>query len=170
MLLLAAYLNKGKKFASRGRRNEERDASSLCYMHTVGEARARVLSLREQQLIYLLSSSFAILYIYSPGTLQTEQCAPLWMQLALPTAARRSLCVYTPRTGSSVLHPQLLLYQFAINLLLHLIYFLTHLHLLRSRSDAFIKRDAKNFVIIVALHSRCEGCKIEFPSCALLSI
>jgi hypothetical protein len=81
------------------------------------------------------------------------------MQLALPTAAaRRSLyvcSVYTKRS-SCVLHPQLLLYQFAINLLLHLIYFLTHLHLLLLQSNAFIKRDAKNFVIIVALHSRCE--------------
>jgi hypothetical protein len=74
-----------------------------------------------------------------------------------------ALCVQHQEHSSCVLHPQLLLYQFAINLLLHLIYFLTHLHLLRLQSDAFIKRDAKNFVIIVALHSAAAraGCALE---------
>lgn len=89
-----------------------------------------------------------------------------------PNSSSSSLCMcvymYTHTESSScVLHPQLLLYQFAINLLLHLIYFLTYLHLLCSRNDAFIKHDAKNFVIIVALHSRYEAWvlrKIEFHS------
>jgi hypothetical protein len=40
VLLLAAYLNKGGKFASLERRNEERGCISLCY--TGGEARGLI--------------------------------------------------------------------------------------------------------------------------------